>query len=457
MASTIVSSFGTFVVPTAGSNLNGLTNYINTLLADTTTIISQWPSTVPAGPNVLYIDTTVGGEVTPPGNGSTFLEVGSAFVNGSGLGDNVVFGGHFYTAPAASVSADSVSQNLVGVYIDNGGNNNILFGAGNNTYEGASATGTNTIAGGSGHDNIITGAAGSAVVFSGKGGSTINLEDTTAAATGIWNDLVWSNDGPATVNAAGYADAFASSSDNNIVTDGDTTGTGTLSITFAAGSDNNKALLDQTSVAGSTRLDAVFDSGANNLVVGGSAVLDFIAAGGVSANIVGGSNKTYIFGNANDTINYTATAIAGNMVFVSGAAGGDSVNASGSNANNFFNGSSDLAAHGTNNTLVGGSGTDIFYTAADNETLTGGAGNNFYFIDSIAGSAGANILITDFGGGNSKVDFNGYTDAQVAAALAGASTVTIGGSEALKVTLSDNTTVTFVGISSLTSSDIFHQ
>ena len=455
MASTIQSSFGTFVIPYAGSNLNGLADIVNTLLTDPNTIVTPYGSSVAAGPNVLFID-TLGGGVTAPGGGSFLVETGSAFVQGSGTNDNVVFGAHVST-PGASFVADSVGQGQVGVYIDNGGSNNILFAAGNNTYDGGSASGANTIAGGTGHDNIITGAAGSAVVFSGKGGSTINLDDTTAAAAGTWNDLVWSNDGPATVNAAGHADAFASSSDNNVISDGDTTGTGTLSITFAAGSDNNKALLNQTSVAGSTRLDAVFDSGANNLVIGGSAVLDFIAASGIGANIIGGSNTNYIFGNANDTINYTAVATAGNMVFVSGAAGGDNINASGSNANNYFNGSSDAAAHNTNNTLVGGSGTDIFYTAADNETLTGGAGNNFYFIDSIAGSAGANILITDFGGGHSKVDFNGYTDAQVAAALAGASTVTIGGSEALKVTLSDNTTVTFVGISSLTSSDIFHQ
>jgi Ca2+-binding RTX toxin-like protein len=101
--------------------------------------------------------------------------------------------------------------------------------------------------------------------------------------------------------------------------------------------------------------------------------------------------------------------------------------------------------------MVGGSGNDTLVSGAGHETLTGGAGNNVFLIDATTDGVGATILISDFGASAGNVlEFANYTTAEINAALNSAQTVSGGAGEINTIlTLSDNTQVTLVGVSSL--------
>jgi len=93
--------------------------------------------------------------------------------------------------------------------------------------------------------------------------------------------------------------------------------------------------------------------------------------------------------------------------------------------------------------MIGGSGNDTLVAGAASSTMTGGAGNNdFVFFRDHTAAAGNINIVTDFNS-NDVVLLQGYGSGQAATALASA--VTSSGSTTL--TLSDNTKITFVGLS----------
>ena len=382
-------------------------------------------STATGGQTSLFSIDQNGSDTVPSGGGNVTVGADYTNVTGSGDGDTVIFAGGFVG------TQDSFSAST---YNDVGGNNEILFAAGNNTYNGASATGDDTIVGGSGHDNIITGSAGDATVFGGVGGSNITLNDTTTGAG--YNDVVWSNNGESTINAAGAADAVGLTDNNNVVTDTSTIAGGTLSVLTAG--DNNTVLFGA-------------DTGTNNYIQGGAGSLVYVGESTVpsSVQITAGTGPAYVYGSTSENISYTSTlADSSSSVFIAGSA--DTINAAGSAGTDYFftATAADADVSSNNQSITGGSGENIFVTGNGNETLTGGAGSNFYYINATDGSGG-NISLADFGTqGNSYYSFDGYSASDIASALADATTVTSNGATSLLVTLSDSTTVTFVGISS---------
>ena len=109
---------------------------------------------------------------------------------------------------------------------------------------------------------------------------------------------------------------------------------------------------------------------------------------------------------------------------------------------------SNLFVAGSGNDLIfGGAGADTFVAGTGAATITAGAGADVFMFNAAA-SAGAQITITDFNPGVDFVRLNNYGGANTAGPLAAAATRVGTGS---RVTLSDGTTITFLGVPSVTS------
>ncbi len=95
--------------------------------------------------------------------------------------------------------------------------------------------------------------------------------------------------------------------------------------------------------------------------------------------------------------------------------------------------------------MVGGAGNDTLVAGSGSSTLVGGSGaDNFVFFHSVLAGHSVADIITDFSTTQDGVILSGYSATEASHAIATASS--IGGSTTL--TLSDNTQITFLGISS---------
>ena len=360
----------------------------------------------------------------------TLALVGSATtINGASFGhDTIVAGG-----------AVTFVENGTGLPAA-GGHDNVDFIAGANVFIGNAAAG-DTVTGGAGYDTINTG-TGATTVFSGAGHTLINLNDnSTIPGSG---DIAFLGDGTATVNANGLADTVVAAAPGQTIF---AVGPATASDTIVIGAPDSPGLAGgDTLVLGAASV-SVFDSVGGNSIFGGAGNLTFVGQTNtttVSDSIVAGSGSTEIWGANNDNLTFASTSAAGSITAVAGI-GNETLNGANAGSFNFF-GSTDTAnAASTNTTIVGGSGSDYFSTGVGNEVFVAGQGTDVFGLNTISGSAGANhITIYDFSAADS-VSFNGESQTDVNNAI-NSGTVT---NNNLTITLSDNTTVTFVGVTSL--------
>jgi hypothetical protein len=315
----------------------------------------------------------------------------------------------------------------------NGNNDLIIFVSGSNEYIGDTTSGAgfgDTIEAGSGSDTISTG-GGSATVNSGTGDATIYLNDTTAGSS--INQYVWLDDGHSVVYANGANDAVIATAAGQTI-DGGLANTGSeLTVVLLDGSSGDL-------INGGAGSGIVFDySAGGNTIDGGAGGMFFVGGQNISDTINGGSGAMAIFGNTGDDLTFGNQPGASGATELVAGSGSETLDGAGATSNLALFGSTDTAA---NDVLTGGYGNDTLQAGVGNETLTGGAGSNL-FVFNAAADAGGNITVADFGAsGTNELAFGGYTPAEVQAALAA-------GTEAngnFTITLSDNTTITFTGV-----------
>jgi hypothetical protein len=342
----------------------------------------------------------------------TFVHVaGTTTIAGSGIGDNVLV-----------ASGDSTAS---ATYIDSGGNNIINFVDGNDIYRGdLSSSGADTVLAGSGNDLISTG-GGRGLVGSGSGSADITLQDTVAAgatsnAKSInpddYNQFVDLNEGADTVALNGVADVAVAAMAGQSITSGNT-GVDLVALMPQAG---GGAGGDDTVTGSGGATLSVYDATDGNSISGGSGPLVVVFADSVSGNVTAGTGTNVVYGASADTITLVSQDTAASFVFVAGTGAGESVD----------------GASSSGLVMVLGTG---------NETLVGGTATTFNTnYDAATGLTGT-VTIDDFSG-KDIFNFVGYTAAQYQAALKSA-TVSGGNTE---ITLSDNTKVNFIGVTSLT-------
>jgi Ca2+-binding RTX toxin-like protein len=466
------ATFENVVVSVSGTSaLNYATAFANVLngaAAAGTLLITDldtpFPAPGSASGDTLEYTVLNAGETGTIGQGGTYVfdhAAGNTTVSGSGLGDTVL---------AASAGGSGGMT-----YLDQGGDNNILFVSGNNTYLAAVQgldTPADTITAGSGQDSITTGPA-PATVFSGTGHATITLRDNgLGGGTSVVDDTVVLNDGQNTVNAFGVSDLIVASAPGQVINGGANAaatdqvvisagvpgaggndllnaGAGNFTITDSAGGNSIVGgtglltLIANPAVSGTTLRDTITSAGGAvdmfgasgsmfTLLSAGAGRADLFVAGLGSETLAAASatNTLILFGNSAGSLQ--AQTGAGLSIFVEGQdTDGSTVYdkvAAGTGELEIFGGS------GNNLTLSQGSGNPgILYVAgADNETVQASAASAPM---TVFGGDGGSLLVQ---GGSSHLSFVGGTSfAEVPAATvtAGAGGATLFGNDGDVLTL----------------------
>ncbi len=427
---------------TGTSAINYATAFQNAVAGKTPTVLSNPGTTEASTPGALN-------EILTDFRGAgTF---GTAYSLSTGAQYTVADVGNSTTIDGSAMGMDSVLATGAVTYNAMGNDNQVTFINGANVYNGGAATG-DTITAGSGSDTINTG-TGFSTVFSGSGNSVITLNDTVGSSSSP-GALAYLGDGHSTLDAFGANDVVVAATNGQTIFGGaDSTSTLTIAIEDNATS-SGPAGDAITAGAGTTN---IFDSVGGNSIFGGSGSLVFVGgaaattgSGVVADSIYGGSGPSYLFGASGDSLTFAGDTSGSVATFIAGT-GNETLNAADASGRVNFFGSNDSSSSesfvgsttGYNYFQTGGSATPGSAGTSGSESLVGGTGTNVFGIAD--GGANSHITVYDFAAGNDSVNFLGETSAQVTADL-NAATVTSAG---LTVTLSDNSTVTFVGLNSV--------
>jgi Ca2+-binding RTX toxin-like protein len=249
------------------------------------------------------------------------------------------------------------------------------------------------------------------------------------------------------LSSIGQLNFFAPGGSGTVVAGGGNTriviqGTDTAGWSINTGKGNDQILITGP---GNNTISA--GEGHNFISLGtGNSVVQSTGADTITAS--GGDAKINAIGNTSDLI------FGGNQLFYVGAGSGSATIFGGSGADTFF-GSLDPAAgpnavhagSAGNNLLVAGAGNDTFFASPGNSTILGGTGQDSFVFTK--GHGGSSDLIQLFASGQDTIDLQGYGKNEISNALK-SQTVTNG---SVTITLSDHTTITFAGVSSLSNSD----
>ena len=366
--------------------------------------------TVSGGPGLLAVDTTnpasinassayqyfvvrdVPAPVTVTGAGASnqlaILGTGSITFN-TGGGSGIVVGG------------DGNKQINVGT----GGTNFAIFtGAGNDTISlvSSAAIGRNTVE------------AGAAVTA-----NTIQLGAAPTQVRSIGTDVVAVGGGAATIQVVGnHADTV-------------TGGAGAM--TFVNGSVGSTVNFSTLTTAPVSAGSATALGGAGGGYYRGGAQGSNLLVGGAGAVTLQGAGSGDVL---------IATGQSGLQLLQAGS-GNETLLGSLSSTNNYF-----VAGTGEN-LIIAGSGNDTIYAGVGAATITGGGGSDLFVFDR-ATASGGRITITDFLAGTDHVTLRNYSAADAPAQLAAAAQRVA--ANASRITLSDGTTITFQGVSTVNSS-----
>jgi Ca2+-binding RTX toxin-like protein len=310
-------------------------------------------------------------------------------VPGGGVVD--VPAGYTYTA---------IDQSVTGPVTVNGGGS--LF-AGNQTvtYYGAPAPSPVYIAVGDGNDDIVLPAGSTYQVGLGNGNDTVDANGSGTVTGGDGNNLFY----------AGSASGPGGTNEINSYGANDTVVAG----------------------AGTVSVDSY---GANPLVYGGSGQLVYLGGAPGNPTIAGGTGQETLFGAAGQDITYTdgSSTTTGANIMAAGA-GNETLNAGGAQYG------VRMAAGSGSVDMIGSTGSDTFFGGSGTATITGNGGSDWLVVGSVPGHTGGTDIFTDFSS-NDLFVVCGY-GADAAQNALNAATVAGGNTT---VRLSDDTTITFLGI-----------
>ncbi|GBR43842.1 beta strand repeat-containing protein [Gluconobacter roseus] len=321
-------------------------------------------------------------------------------------------------------------------------------GVGNNTFNGANSTGNWNIATGDGNDTI-TGTSGNNTISGGEGSNTIQLGSGTNVVRSEGQDTISGTTGTDTVTLLGGSSQVTLGANGTVY---DTTSHNTVS-----GGNNTLITGGSSSTYFSTGAMSTVSGGLNDTI---SASADIWQVRGTANSISASGSLTFLNGTGATTVSAGTSTLFGasglDLMLVGGSAsstnlfvgneGNETVSAASSN------GTLHAFAGTGNETIIGGSSADTLVGGSGAATLTGGSGAaNLFALNK--GSAGGDYTITDFGSaaGNLMALYqyglqnnNGLANVLASATVAGGNTT---------IELSDNSKITFVGVSDLNASN----
>jgi len=278
--------------------------------------------------------------------------------------------------------------------------------------------------------------AGTTVTSTGVGDTIVGAGASGSPAATVFGTgsqaLVFGGAGPMELILAGSGDKVIGGS-------GAETIFGAASGLYFLGSSSSLFVGNSSSsstIVGTTGNELVFGgAGAQERVFANNSALVFAAGSGDAATVVGGSDVSTLFGSAGSAITYFG--VEAGAVYAAGS-GNETLSAAGSGSGSIIFGGQDPAG---GDSLVGASGNDALLAGSGADTLSAGGGGGDHFVF-IKGAAGGVDVIQDFQASDALLLF-GYGANAGANALASA---TVSGG-ATTIALSDNTRITFQGVS----------
>jgi chitodextrinase len=359
---------------------------------------------------------------------------------------------------------------------DASGNDLLVTVAAQSTLLGSN---NDTLIGGNGNNTFVTGGTAGTVV-GGTGANTIFMTAANSAITSQGADTIIGGAGSATVSLSGTALYFAGGGANVVGGSGGGTIIGGGSGTTINGGAASELIFGGSSLVynGGTGAATIIGGGAGNTVTGGGGNLLLFASS--SMTYVGGSEAATVIGGGGPLNVMLGTG--GGIVY--GSPGGNDTIASGTGPAILVGGGPDDQLYSTgssNDTLVagggaetlngagssgalvlfggpgpdvenGGTGSNLFIAESGNETLTGGGSSDSFVFIATPGT-GRTDVITNFNPNTDAIGLFGYGDEPGADAAALASATVSG--NLTTVSLSDGTTIQFVGAPVLSNYNFF--
>jgi Ca2+-binding RTX toxin-like protein len=353
---------------------------------------SGLPPTLPPG---------VTGEFVQSQSGTTLLPKGYDFVVDSAKSADIFGNGD----PNEAVLVGKGNLQFFAV----GGSGSVIGGGGKDLIATAPTdNGSWLIALGNGNDTIRAFGGGNDTISTGSGKSILQLGSGSDFITTTGSDTILAGTGSETVNAIGKNDVVYGNASQ---------------LFFVAGG--------AATIFGGSGSDTVFGSTGKDLFEGGSAGNNFLQAGSGPATLFGGGNGDQLYAGGNGA--QQLHAAGGNETLFGGFASG---------SDTFYGGSGSDQIFGSN-----GKSTFVAGTGSATITASPGSMNLFDFMKTLGGGSETVTGLTD--PSQVHIDLSGYGKNEVKYALAHQTTT----DGSVTVTLSDNTTVTFQNIASLSSSN----
>lgn len=347
------------------------------------------PPPLPPGKTGEFVTETSGLTILPPGYKAVVNTAPNEVIFGSGDADELVLSG------VGNLS-----------FFATGGSGTVAAGSGNNRIViPSTVSGSWSINTGDGDDTAL-GGAGNDTINAGGGHNAIALGEGNNVVLSTGDDTVTAGSGAETIAALGHHKTLVFGNSSQLI--------------FVASD-------DASTVFGGSGSDTFFGSQGPDLVYGGTGGNNLLFAGTGNATLFAGGNGDQLF-----AMGHKAQALyaAGGNETLSGAFA--------SGADTFYGSAGAVK-------VFGGDGKDTFVAGTGSATIDG-AINQFVFTN---GEAGGTALIQAFKSGQDLIDLQGYGPNEIKHALK--SQQVVGGQDT--ITLSDNTRITFAGISSLNASD----
>jgi Ca2+-binding RTX toxin-like protein len=352
------------------------------------------------------------------GNDSLYGDAGNDTING-GAGNDIIDGGadndtvsfvgvssavkvNLATSVQGGIAATQATgdgtDTLIGIENVIGGNSgDTIYGDGN----------TNTLSGGSGVDTLY-GMAGVDTIYGDADGDTID--------GGTGNDTLYGGTGDDIfVMASGDGDDYIDGEENSDIVDFSSYGSAiniTMSSDFTMSIYGNDHILNVEGMKGSTVADSIVGDGNINILYGmagndtlkGMAGNDTLYGGNDNDTLSGGADDDYLNGEGGDDfVDYSGVATAMNVNLRTGVATGEGTDTLISIEHiKAGNGTNTLEGNSSNNSFIGGSGTDtLSYSGASGSVSVALSG-------SVTGADGSDTFtgIENFVGGGSADTFS---------------------------------------------------
>ncbi|APH54913.1 Peptidase S8 family protein [Granulibacter bethesdensis] len=309
-----------------------------------------------------------------------------------------------------------------------------FFSIGNTAASIDPATTLSAIYTGDGNDTLVGG--NSAMVFNpGYGDNTVLLGATNNIVNSRGQDTITATQGAATVRASGNAMVFNNAAQLNFVSSAGAStvigGTGAMNVNGGAGK------------------ITVFGGAGADTIIGGSAGGSQLTANGAGSAVFANGNGNVLLGSKTGAVTL-ATQGASNTVF--GGAGGGTILSNGSHdlvvmdqgATTLFGGqNAAIFTNSANANIVGETGSYAVGFGSGTSNAWASASTDLFLFAN--GQAGGNVTIGNFQDGKDFIQLQGYGDNVVQNVLAGAQQTASG----LSLTLSDNTHITLLGVTSI--------